>query len=150
MSAPKGTGRSVEIRLSGYVTLQEVCAQVAEIWRQARQEQGLLFTLNCSGVVDFSTLALTALARLQKHLREFGCDLLLVQCSALLLERKQDPLLAPLLSLHGSTAPPTPPTSVPGANRLRQRDVQTHLPHEQEPPHYFHQLVRSYQRFWLN
>jgi anti-anti-sigma regulatory factor len=76
-----GAGRSVEIRLLGYVTLQDVCSHVGEIWRRARQQHGLLFALDCSAVLDFSTLALTALSRLRKHLREFGCELVLVKCS---------------------------------------------------------------------
>src|SRR5205085_4071925 len=98
MSVPMGAGGSVEIRLSGYVTLQDVCSHVGEIWRRARQQQGLLFALDCSAVLDFSTLALTALGRLRKHLREFGCDLHLVKCSESVLERGDEPLLAPLLA----------------------------------------------------
>src|SRR5215471_6365121 len=80
MSTPKGANRSVEIRLYGYVTLQDVCSHVGEIWRQARQQQKLLFALDCTAVLDFSTLALTALGRLRKHLREFGCELALIKC----------------------------------------------------------------------
>src|SRR6516225_6977586 len=104
MSAPMGADRSVEIRLHGYVTLQDVCSHVGEIWRRARQEQKILFALDCSAVLDFSTLALTALGRLRKHLREFGCDLVLVRPSPSVLERHDDPLLAPLLVV--SAAPP--------------------------------------------
>src|SRR5690348_6775404 len=98
MSAPMGAGRWVEIRLLGYVTLQDVCSNVGEIWRRARQQPGLLFALDCSAVLDFSTLALTALGRLRKHLREFGCDLVVVNCSASVLGRKDDTLLRPLLT----------------------------------------------------
>src|SRR5262252_1339402 len=98
MSTPMGANRPVQIRLYGYVTLQDVCSHVGEIWRQARQHQRLLFAMDCSAVLDFSTLALTALGRLRKHLREFGCELTLVKCSPSVLERQDDPLLTPLLT----------------------------------------------------
>src|SRR5437660_1648334 len=117
MSAPMGAGRPVEIRLLGYVTLQDVCSHVGEIWRRARQQQGLLFALDCSAVLDFSTLALTALSRLRKHLREFGCELALARCSTSVLERKDDPLVAPLLTAQlPEVAPPQPQT-----NRLAKK-----------------------------
>src|SRR5262245_19511767 len=113
MSAPMGAGRSVEIPLQGYVTLQDVCSHVGEIWRRARQQQGLLFALDCSAVLDFSSLALTALGRLRKHLREFGCDLGLVRSSPSVLERQDDPMLAELL-----IAAPPEPAPPPRKNRL--------------------------------
>jgi hypothetical protein len=145
-------GRSVEIRLVGYVTLQDVCSHVGEIWRRARQQQGLLFALDCSVVIDFSTLALTALARLRKHLREFGCDLALVRCSSSVLERQDDPLVTPLLT------PQVPEVAAAGAplprrNRLPKkppRPQKSHAAHAAQPPHYVRRLVNGYQRYWLN
>ena len=122
MSAPMGADRSVEIPLHGYVTLQDVCSHVGEIWRRARQQQGLLFALDCSAVLDFSTLALTALGRLRKHLREFGCELALVKSSPSVLERQDDPLVAPLLT----AAVPDPASladtqPLPRKNRLSKK-----------------------------
>src|SRR5439155_27182429 len=113
MSTPMGAGRSVEIPLHGYVTLQDVCSHVGEIWRQARQQQRLLFALDCSAVLDFSTLALTALARLRKHLREFGCELTLVKCSPSVLERQDDSLLTPLLTAQLPEAAALPEAQAP-------------------------------------
>jgi hypothetical protein len=151
-----GAGRSVVIRLSGYVTLQDVCSHVGEIWRRARQQQGTLFALDCSGVLDFSTLALTALGRLRKHLREFGCDLTLVKCSPSVQEREDEPLLAPLLTLE-----PLPPAAAPDETQLPRKSRLpkkqpgadkrhgAHGPHVQAP-HYVQRLVKQYQRYWLN
>src|SRR5689334_3883597 len=116
MSAPMGAGPSVEIRLLGYVTLQDVCAHVGEIWRRARQQPGVLFALDCAGVLDFSTLALTALGRLRKHLREFGCDLVLVKGSPAVMERQDDPLVAPLLTTQAPDVVPVGP--LPKSRRL--------------------------------
>jgi anti-anti-sigma regulatory factor len=150
MSAPRGTGRSVEVKLKGYVTLQEVCAQVAEIWRRARQEPGLLFALNCSAVVDFSTLALTALGRLRSHLREFGCDLDLVRCSESVLERKDDALLTSLLTYQLPPTEEASPAAAPSVNRLASRTTRQDSSHDPQVPHYLSSLVKTYQRFWLN
>jgi hypothetical protein len=144
-----GAGRSVEIRLSGYVTLQDVCSHVGEIWRRARQQQGLVFALDSSAVLDFSTLALTALGRLRKHLREFGCDLTLVKCSPSVLEREDDTLLTPLLTPQAPQADPTPPSK----NRLprkQPRPDKNHVSHAPSAPHHVRHLVRGYQRYWLN
>jgi hypothetical protein len=147
-----GAGRSVEIRLLGYVTLQDVCSNVGEIWRRARQQHGLLFALDCSAVLDFSTLALTALSRLRKHLREFSCDLALVKCSASVLERKDDPLLAPLLTPQLPEAAPLADTQpLPKTNRLAKkqpRPAKTQA--DPQGPHYLQRLVKGYQRYWLN
>ena len=150
MSASRGTGRSFEVTLRGYVTLQEVCAQVAEIWRRARQEPGLLFALDCSAVVDFSTLALTALGRLRNHLREFGCDLVLVRCSATVLERKDDALLTSLLTHQLPVAEGVSPASVTPVNRLAGKTVRQDSGHDPQVPHHLSSLVKTYQRFWLN
>jgi hypothetical protein len=145
-----GAGRSVEIRLLGYVTLQDVCSNVGEIWRRARQQQGLLFALDCSAVLDFSTLALTALSRLRKHLREFSCDLALVKCSATVLERKDDPLLTPLLTPQVPEAAP-PADSPPKTNRLAKKPPRPSKAHAApQEPHYVRRLVKGYQRYWLN
>ena len=161
MSAPMGAGRSVDIALQGYVTLQDVCSHVGEIWRRARQQQGLLFALDSSAVLDFSALSLTALARLRKHLREFNCDLALVRCSPSVLERRDDPLLAPLLCV----SPPEEYRPADGAplhdhNRLAcpnagpmNHPASSSLPaphSDLAAPHHVQWLVRSYQRYWLN
>jgi hypothetical protein len=151
MSAPMGAGRSLEIPLYGYVTLQDVCSHVGDIWRRARQEQGLLFALDCSGVLDFSTLALTALGRLRKHLREFGCDLILVKASPSVQEREDDPLLATLLTQLEPPAVEARPTT--NKNRLRKKQPytgKTHTAHAPQAPHYIQRLVKGYQRYWLN
>jgi len=150
-----GAGRSVEVRLHGYVTLQDVCSHVGEIWRRARQQQGLLFALDCSAVLDFSTLALTALSRLRKHLREFGCDLTVVKCSPSVLERQDDPLLAPLLAAPAprEPAPATDTQPLPKKNRLSKKPSRTdksHAAHALPAPHYLRRLVKGYQRYWLN
>lgn len=155
MSAPMGAGRSVEVRLLGYVTLKDVCSCVGEIWRRARQQQGLLFALDCSAVLDFSTLALTALGRLRKHLRDFGCDLALVKCSPSVLERKDEPLVAPLLTAQVPEAdtPADTPSPRPTTNRLakpRPSPVKSQAPHDAQGPHYVRRLVKGYQRYWLN
>ncbi len=161
MSAPKGAGRSVEIRLAGYVTLQDVCAHVGDIWRAARQQQGVLFGIDCAAVIDFSTLALTALGRLRKHLREFGCDLLLVRCSPTVLERKDEPLVAPLLTAQLSAPAeadtPEVEVSVKAVNRLRQRRKDKTPPavrkdpaHAEGTPPHLQYILRDFQRFWLN
>jgi hypothetical protein len=143
-----GAGRSVKIRLLGYVTLQDVCSNVGEIWRRARQQQGLLFALDCSAVLDFSTLALTALTRLRKHLREFGCDLVLVNCSESLRERKDDALLTPLLTPLVPAAAPQPP---PKKSRLAKKQPgSASTPSGPRAPHYVQRLVKTYQRYWLN
>ena len=117
----------MEIRLSGYVTLQDVCSHVGEIWRRARQQKGILFALDCSAVLDFSTLALTALARLRKHLREFGCELVLVKCSPSVMERQDDPLLSSLLTAETPAEPEEAPLdetqALPRKNRLANRFV---------------------------
>jgi hypothetical protein len=151
MSAPHGAGRSVEIRLLGYVTLQDVCSHVGEIWRKARQRPGLLFTLNCSAVIDLSTLALTALTRLRKHLREFGCDLALVKCSPSVLHRAEEPLVAPLLTHQMPEAEADEGDSLPesATNRLPPSVRQDSGPSAQ-PPHHVRILVRQVQRYWLN
>lgn len=148
MSTPMGANRPVEIRLHGYVTLQDVCSHVGEIWRQARQQQGLLFALDCSAVLDFSTLALTALGRLRKHLREFGCELALCRCSPSVLERADDPLLTPLLTAQQPepAAAPVPPIK----NRLPKRQPRKDPIHHPQSPHYVQRLVKVYQRYWLN
>ena len=153
MSAPMGAGRSVEIALQGYVTLQDVCSHVGEIWRRARQQQGLLFAFDCSGVHDFSTLALTALGRLRKHLRDFSCDLAVVKCSASILERRDEPLLAALLAAQPpETAEPDKPP-LAGHNRLTpppsDAAEQAGDPGTQAP-HHVRWLVKDYQRYWLN
>jgi hypothetical protein len=139
----------MEIRMYGYVTLQDVCSHVGEIWRQARQQPGMLFALDCSAVLDFSTLALTALGRLRKHLREFGCELTLIKSSPSVLERQDDPLLAPLLTCQ-LPQPAAPAGEPPPSNRLarnqRRRDGR-HIDHE--PPH-VQAFARTYQRYWLN
>jgi hypothetical protein len=147
-----GADRSVEIRLYGYVTLQDVCSHVGEIWRRARQQPGVLFALDCSSVLDFSTLALTALTRLRKHLRESACELVLVSCSESVEERKGDPLVAPLLTAQ--LPPPVPPSAAPPRkNRLAKKPPQpakTHIPNDPQGPHYVRRLVKIYQRYWLN
>jgi hypothetical protein len=150
MSVPMGAGRSMEIRLYGYVTLQDVCSHVGEIWRRARQQPGMIFALDCSSVLDLSTLALTALARLRKHLREFGCELVLVSCSESVQERKDDPLVAPLLTAQvpDHVAPP-----LPTKNRLPKSQplsAKTHIPSDPQGPHHLRNLVKKYQRYWLN
>jgi hypothetical protein len=139
----------MEIRLSGYVTLQDVCSHVGEIWRRARQEPGLLFALNCSAVLDFSTLALTALARLRKHLREFTCDLVLVKCSPSVLERQDEPLLADLLIISTPVEAATQPLS--RKNRLsKKKQPRADKGHAAQTPHHIQQLVPVFQRYWLN
>ncbi len=151
MSAPMGAGRSVEIPLQGYVTLQDVCSHVGEIWRRARQQQGLLFSLNCAAVLDFSTLALTALGRLRKHLREFGCDLILVRCSPSVLERPDDSLLAPLLTPQALPAvAPAEPEPAPAQNRLPRKGPRADQGHAAQVPHHVRHIVKGYQRYWLN
>jgi hypothetical protein len=146
-----GANRSVEIRLYGYVTLQDVCSHVGEIWRQARQQQRVLFTLDCSAVLDFSTLALTALGRLRKHLREFGCELTLVRCSPSVLERQDDPLLAPLLTTQLPECAALPePQPLPVKNRLPKKQRRKDVVHAPQSPHYVQRLVKIYQRYWLN
>ncbi len=147
MSGPMGADRSVEIRLHGYVTLQDVCSHVGEIWRRARQEPGLLFALDCSAVLDFSSLALTALARLRKHLCEFGCDLAVVKSSPSVLERQDDPLLAPLLT---ATVPPADNQLLPRKNRLPKKQPRSDKSHALPAPRYIQRLVKGYQRYWLN
>jgi anti-anti-sigma regulatory factor len=154
MSAEMGAGNSVEIPLQGYITLQDVCSHVGEIWRRARQQQGLIFSLDCSAVLDFSTLALTALGRLRKHLREFGCELTLVKCSPSVLEREDEPLLATLLTMQ----PPQPALLAETApltkkNRLPKKQPgpdKTHGTHATQAPHHVRRLVKTYQRYWLN
>lgn len=161
MSIPKGTGRSVEIRLAGYVTLQDVCAHVGDIWRAARQQQGVIFALDCAAVIDFSTLALTALGRLRKHLREFGCELVLVRCSPSVMERKDDPLLNPLMTAQlPAVSDAASEISGPekAVNRLRRpkdakpapRPVRQDDAHPANTPHHIQMLVRDFQRYWLN
>jgi hypothetical protein len=146
-----GAGRSVEIPMQGYVTLQDVCSHVGEIWRRARQQQGLLFVLDCSAVLDFSALALTALGRLRKHLREFGCDLGLVKPSPSVLERQDDPLLAPLLAPAAPEPPPAADTPTPRKNRLVKKSLRADKGHAApQAPHHIRQLVKGYQRYWLN
>jgi hypothetical protein len=149
MSAPMGADRSVEIALHGYVTLQDVCSHVGEIWRRARQQPGLLFALDCSAVLDFSSLALTALGRLRKHLREFGCELALIKSSPSVLERRDDPLLAPLLTA-GSPAPAPEAEAPPRKNRLAKKAPRADKAHGQQAPHHVRRLVKGYQRYWLN
>jgi hypothetical protein len=146
-----GADRSVEIRLHGYVTLQDVCSHVGEIWRRARQDQRVLFALDCSAVVDFSTLALTALGRLRKHLREVGCDLALVRSSPSVLERQDDPLLAPLLSVPApEPAAPAEP-ALPRKNRLPKKPPpRADKGHAAHTPHHVQRLVKGFQRYWLN
>jgi len=141
----------VEIALQGYVTLQDVCSHVGEIWRRARQQQGLLFALDCSGVLDFSNLALTALGRLRKHLREFSCDLALIKCSPSVLERRDDALLAPLLNAQPTEAADTQP--LPQQNRLTPtgpRQQNKAGDHGLQGPHHVQIFVKGYQRYWLN
>jgi hypothetical protein len=133
------------IPLHGYVTLQDVCSHVGEIWRRARQQQGLLFALDCSAVLDFSSLALTALGRLRKHLREFGCDLSLVKSSPSVLERQDDPLLAPLLIVE-APEPPAPPRK----NRLAKKPPRADKGHAPQAPHHVRHFASEYQRYWLN
>jgi hypothetical protein len=148
-----GAGGSVEIRLYGYVTLQDVCSNVGEIWKRARQQQGLVFALDCSAVLDFSTLALTALGHLRKHLREFGCDLTVVKSSSSVLERQDDPLLAPLLAGPDPEPAPDETQPLPRKNRLPKklpRPSKGHTTVALPAPHYLRQLVKGYQRFWLN
>jgi hypothetical protein len=141
----------MEIRLYGYVTLQDVCSHVGEIWRRARQQRGMLFAMNCSAVLDFSTLALTALGRLRKHLREFGCELTLVKSSPSVLERQDDPLVAPLLVCQMPEPPAVAEESQPPSNRLtstkRRRD---NADSSTQEPHHVQVLVKAYQRYWLN
>jgi hypothetical protein len=146
-----GANGLVEIRLYGYVTLQDVCSHVGEIWRQARQQQRLLFALDCSAVLDFSTLALTALGRLRKHLREFGCELTLVKCSPSVLERQDDPLLTPLLTAQLPEAAALPEAQAPAVkNRLPKKQPRKDPGHAPLSPHYVQRLVKMYQRYWLN
>jgi hypothetical protein len=164
MSAPQGAGRSVVIRLLGYVTLQDVCTHVGDIWRKARQQRGVLFALDSSAVIDFSTLALTALGRLRKHLHEFGCDLALVRCSPSVIERGDDPLVAPLLTPHVPTAEPQidmakegevpeapaePPAKVASVNRVKPAG-RREGGRERRAPRHVKLLVLHYQRYWLN
>ncbi len=151
MSSPMGADRSVEIPLHGYVTLQDVCSHVGEIWKRARQEVGLLFALDCSAVLDFSALALTALGRLRKHLREFGCDLALVKSSPSVLERQDDPLLAPLLvTAPPPAAAPSLPRETRRARKKAPRADKSHAAQTPQAPHYVRRLVKGYQRYWLN
>ena len=152
MSAPMGADRSVEIPLQGYVTLQDVCSHVGEIWKRARHEKGLLFALDCSAVLDFSTLALTALGRLRKHLCEFGCDLALVKSSPSVLERQDDPLLAPLLTVGVPAPAPLADTQpLPRKNRLPKKQPRADKGHAaKQVPHYIQRMVKGYQRYWLN
>jgi anti-anti-sigma regulatory factor len=152
MSAPMGANGSVEIPLQGYVTLQDVCSHVGEIWKRARNERGLLFALDCSAVLDFSTLALTALGRLRKHLREFGCDLALVRPSPSVLERQDDSLLAPLLTAGAPAPAPLADTQpLPRKNRLPKKPPRDDkAPPTHQAPHHVRQLVKWYQRYWLN
>jgi hypothetical protein len=145
-----GAGRSVEIPLQGYVTLQDVCSHVGEIWRRARQQQGLLFALDCSSVLDFSTLALTALGRLRKHLREFGCDLALVKSSPSVLERRDDPLLAPLLVAEAPSPAPPDDAAPPRKNRLAKKAPRADKSHATQAPHHVRHFAKDYQRYWLN
>jgi hypothetical protein len=126
------------------------------VWRRARQQPGLLFTLNCSAVIDFSALALTALGRLRKHLREFGCELALVKCSPSVLERRDDPLLSALLTAQ-PPEPETAPSSVEApaqpAGRVNRLTAAARAdgPHAgPQMPHYLRGLVRDSQRYWLN
>ncbi len=154
MSAPQRAGRSVDIRLLGYVTLQDVCSHVGAIWKQARQQPGTLFALECSGVLDFSSLALTALGRLRRHLREFGCDLVLSRCSAAVLDRKDEPAVAALLiaELSGVPAPAvadTQPHVPPTTNRLAAA-MRSDSAHSDKAPHYIQRLGGRFQRYWLN
>jgi hypothetical protein len=154
MSAPMGADRSVEIRLQGYVTLQDVCTHVGEIWRRARQQPGVLFALECSAVLDFSTLALTALGRLRKHLREFSCDLALVKPSPTVLERQDEPLMAALLTVTvPEPAPIAEPQPPPRKNRLPKKQPRADKSHSapaQQAPHHIQRMVKVYQRYWLN
>jgi hypothetical protein len=153
MSAPQRAGRSVEIRLLGYVTLQDVCSHVGEIWKQARQQKGILFSLDCSTVLDFSSLALTALGRLRRHLREFGCDLVLTRCSSAVLDRKEEPAVAALLvadlSGEATSAVANAQPSVPTTNRL-SAVLRSDNAHDEKIPHYIQRLGGRFQRFWLN
>jgi hypothetical protein len=154
MSAPQRAGRSVEIRLLGYVTLQDVCSHVGEIWKQARQQTGILFALDCSTVLDFSSLALTALGRLRRHLREFGCDLVLTRCSSAVLDRKEEPAVAALLiaELSGASAPgvsdPQPP--VPATTNRLSAAQHSDSAQAEQTPHYIQRLGGRFQRYWLN
>ncbi len=150
MSAPMGAKRSMEIRLFGYVTLQDVCSHVGEIWRHARQQPGMLFAMDCSAVLDFSTLALTALGRLRKHLREFGCELTLVKSSPSVLERQDDPLLAPLLTCEMPRTAEATEQPLPPGNRLTGPQRRRDGGHGNQEPHHVQALVRGYQRYWLN
>jgi anti-anti-sigma regulatory factor len=150
MSAPMGADRSIVIPLQGYVTLQDVCSHVGGIWKRARYEPGLLFALDCSAVLDFSSLALTALGRLRKHLREYGCDLALVKSSPSVLERQDDPLLAPLLTASSpatlaDTQPLTCKNRLPRAQPRADKDQSA-----RQAPHHVRRLVKKYQRYWLN
>jgi hypothetical protein len=157
MSAPQGAGRSVEIRFIGYVTLQDVCAHVGEIWRRARQQQGLLFALNCAAVIDLSALALTALGRLRRHLREFGCDLALVKCSPSVLQRAGEPMVGPLLTHQMAEAEAVeedaeePTDGVPEGptNRLAS-SLRQDAGQPPPAPKHVSLLVRDYQCYWLN
>ena len=169
MSASRGAGRSVEVRLAGYVTLQDVCAHVGDIWRTARQHQGVVFAVDCAAVIDFSTLALTALGRLRKHLREFGCELVLVRCSPSVLERKDEPVLADLMTAQPLPEPVAPPAEAAPAeavkpaakvfNRVWPRPTTqaTAAPrprkdeaHDGPMPHHVRLLTQDFQRYWLN
>ena len=116
MSASRKARHAIAIRLRGYVTLQDVCAHVGDVWRKARAEKGLLFALDCAQVDDFSHLALTALGRLQRHLREFSCDLFLVNCSLAVLGQGDAPLMARLVT-------PADPTSLINALPAPRRFV---------------------------
>jgi hypothetical protein len=154
MSAPQRAGRSVEIRLLGYVTLQDVCSHVGEIWKQARQQKGILFALDCSTVLDFSSLALTALGRLRRHLREFGCDLVLAKCSSAVLDRKEEPAVAALLvaELPGASSPAVAENqahTAPTTNRLSAA-LRSDSAHTEKMPHYIQRLGGRFQRYWLN
>jgi hypothetical protein len=155
MSAPQRAGRSVDIRLVGYVTLQDVCSHVGEIWKQARQQKGILFALDCSTVLDFSSLALTALGRLRRHLREFGCDLILAKCSSAVLDRKDDPAVAALLvaELSGESQPAVTDDAqthpAPTMNRL-SAELRSDSAHSVNTPHYIQRLGGRFQRYWLN
>jgi hypothetical protein len=154
MSAPQRAGRSVEIRLIGYVTLQDVCSHVGEIWKQARQQTGILFALDCSAVLDFSSLALTALGRLRRHLREFGCDLVLARCSSAVLDRREEPAVAALLiaDLPGTSVPATAETqpNAPATTNRLTAALRSDSAHSDNAPHYIQRLGGRFQRYWLN
>jgi hypothetical protein len=160
MSVPRRAAHIIAIPLTGYVTLQDVCVHVGDIWRQARDNRRVLFALRCATVIDFSNLALTALGRLRKHLREHGSDLVLVDCSSTVLSRKDDTLLAPLLkselkeALEKEEDPATtrPFVRVPRKGRAKRRGktVRREGLHGLQGPDHVQMLVKQYQRYWLN